>query len=169
MHAQCLTAVLSDAICCFAPSRLSADKQCAREGLRKGQRTEPFSIALSLEIWGTNGAGCNWDSLKNVSVFRLVFIWEFSRIFFFFLKKVSSIRPTHKFHINTWLGRHILTCCLLLDILGSLSVLFPKSHKNSRVTTRCVLICFSPVSIKLVDETETKPKINSKFVQLTER
>ena len=89
--------------------------------------------------------------------------------FFFFLKKVSSIRPTHKFHINTWLGRHILTCCLLLDILGSLSVLFPKSHKNSRVTTRCVLICFSPVSIKLVDETETKPKINSKFVQLTER
>ena len=60
-------------------------------------------------------------------------------------------------------------CCLLLDILGSLSVLFPKSHKNSRVTTRCVLICFNPVSIKLVDETETKPKINSKFVQLTER
>ena len=88
--------------------------------------------------------------------------------FFFFLKKVSSIRPTHKFHINTWLGRHILTCCLLLDILGSLSVLFPKSHKNSRVTMRCVLICFNPVSIKLVDETETKPKINSKFVQLTE-
>ena len=118
---------------------------------------------------GTNGAGWNWDSFKNVSVFRLVFIWEFSRIFFFFLKKVSSIRPTHKFHINTWLGRHILTCCLLLDILGSLAVLFPKSHKNSQVTTRCVLICFYPVSIKLVDETETKPKINSKFVQLTER